>query len=429
MGFWLPTVLYCPDSNNGIPIKMPFFSYKGRNNNGELVKGVLESDDCNALAKQLFSIGITPVEITPRSEFSVADNLSISLFEERIESLDVMMFSRQMYTLLKAGIPIMSALNGLLSSTKNKTFVKVISDIRSSLDSGRELSAALNLHPKVFSSFYISMIRVGEATGMLDHVFLCLFDHLEFERLMRDQIRAALRYPSFVVMAMAVAIVIINLFVIPIFAKVFANMGANLPLMTRILLGFSNFMVASWPYLLTGFVGSIYLFRFYTASKQGKYQWDSFKLNIPIAGSVIHKATMARFARSFALSSKSGVPIMTALTLVAQTVDNDFVAHKVEQMRVDVERGESILHAATDAGVFNSLVLQMIAVGEESGALDDLMEEIADMYQRDVEYEIKTLGARIEPILIVFLGILVLILALGVFLPIWDLGKVAIHKS
>ena len=408
---------------------MPFFSYKGRNNKGELVKGVLESDDRNALAKQLLSIGITPVEIVPGSAASAINNLSISLFEERIEPLDVMMFSRQMHTLLKAGIPIMSALNGLLSSTRNKTLVKVIYDIRSSLDSGRELSAALNLHPKVFNGFYVSMIRVGEATGMLDKVFLRLFDHLEFEKFMRDQIKAALRYPSFVLLAMTVAVIIINLFVIPIFAKVFANMGAELPLMTRILLGFSNFVVASWPYLLVGFIGGIYMFRSYIASNRGKYQWDSFKLKIPIAGPIIHKATMARFGRSFALSSKSGVPIMSALNLVAQTVDNDFIAHKVDQMRVGVERGESILHTATEAGVFNSLVLQMIAVGEESGALDDLMEEIADMYQRDVEYEIKNLGAKIEPILIVFLGILVLILALGIFLPVWDLGKVAIHKS
>jgi len=406
---------------------MPFFSYKGRNNKGELVQGVLESHDRNALAKQLFSIGITPVEIVPGS--APSKNLSISLFEERIETLDIMMFSRQMYTLLKAGIPIMHALSGLLASTKNREFVKVIADIRASLDSGRELSASLNLHPKVFNSFYISMIRVGETTGMLDKVFLRLFDHLEFEKFMSDQIKAALRYPSFVMIAMVVAIVIINIFVIPAFAKVFESMGAELPLMTRILLGFSDFMVTSWPYLLAGLTGSVLLFRSYIASDQGRYRWDSFKLKSPIAGAIIHKATMARFARSFALSSKSGVPIMSALHLVAQTVDNDFIARKVEHMRVGVERGESILRTATNAGVFNPLVLQMIAVGEESGALDDLMEEIADMYQRDVEYEIKTLGAKIEPIMIVFLGVLVLILALGIFLPIWDLGNASLHKT
>lgn len=408
---------------------MPFFSYKGRNDKGELVKGTLESQDRNAVARQLLSLGITPVEIVPASAPAAGNNLTVNLFEERIEPVDIMMFSRQMYTLLKAGIPIMSALSGLLSSTKNKTLVKVISEIRSSLDSGRELSAALNLHPKVFNSFYVSMIRVGETTGMLDKVFLRLFEHIEFEKFMREQIKAALRYPSFVMLAMTVAIVVVNVFVIPAFAKVFQGLGADLPLMTRILLHFSSFMVNSWPYLLVGFAGSVLLFRSYTTSDKGRYQWDSFKLSSPIAGPIVHKATMARFARSFALSSKSGVPIMSALSLVAQTVDNRFIAHKVEQMRFGVERGETILRTATHAGVFNPLVLQMIAVGEESGALDDLMEEIADMYQRDVEYEIKTLGAKIEPIMIVFLGVLVLILALGIFLPIWDLGKASLHKT
>ncbi|MGZ5028217.1 MAG: type II secretion system F family protein [Methylobacter sp.] len=410
-------------------LQMPYFSYKGRNNKGELVTGVLETVDRNALAKHLLGIDITPIEIVQGSAPSAGNNLSINLFEERIEAIDVMMFSRQMYTLLKAGIPIMSALSGLLSSTKNKALVKVISEIRSSLDSGRELSAALNQHPKVFSGFYVSMVRVGETTGMLDKVFMRLFDHLEFEKFMREQIKAALRYPTFVMIAMTVAVVVINIFVIPAFAKVFENLGAELPLMTRILLGSSNFMVTSWPYLLAGFVGGIIMFRSYIESDNGRYQWDSFKLKTPLAGPIIHKATLARFARSFALSSKSGVPIMSALTLVAQTVDNNFIAQKVEQMRAGVERGESILRTATNTGVFNPLVLQMIAVGEESGALDDLMEEIGDMYQRDVEYEIKNLGAKIEPIMVVFLGVLVLILALGIFLPIWELGKASMHKT
>ena len=408
---------------------MPFFSYKGRNNKGEMVKGLLDSLNASALAKHLLSIDITPIEITPSSKPVQDFDWSANLFEERIEPLDVMMFSRQMYTLLKAGIPIMNALSGLLSSTKNKALVKVISEIRLSLDSGRELSAALNFHPKVFSSFYVSMIRIGESTGMLDKVFLRLFDHIEFEKFMRDQIKAALRYPQFVMIAMMVAIVVVNVFVIPIFAKVFQGLGADLPLMTRILLNFSDFMVSYWPYLVGGFIASVISFRSYISSDKGRYQWDSFKLKSPIIGPIIQKATMARFARSFSLAIKSGVPIMSGLSLVAQTVDNDFIAQKVEQMRLGVERGESILRTATNAGVFNPLVLQMIAVGEESGALDDLMEEIAEMYQRDVEYEIKTLGAKIEPVMIVFLGMLVLILALGIFLPIWDLGKASMHKA
>ena len=408
---------------------MPFFNYTGRDNNGALVQGVLEGQDSSALASQLFSRSITPIEIHAQAKAQASKNISIHLFEEKIETIDVMLFSRQMYTLLKAGIPILNALNGLQASTNNKAFALVVSDIRESLSSGRELSSALSQHPKVFSSFYINMVRVGETTGMLETVFLRLFDHLEFERFMHDQIKSALRYPTFVVIAMGVAIIVVNIFVIPAFAKVFQSFGAELPLLTRALLSFSKFMVASWPFILVGSIGAIYLFRQYIATTIGKFKWDSFKLKTPLAGKIIHKATMARFARSFALASKSGVPITSGLKLVAQTADNDYISSKIEQMRDGVERGESILRTATNSGVFNPVVLQMIAVGEESGSLDDLMQEVADMYQRDVEYEIKTLGAQIEPILIVFLGVMVLILALGIFLPIWDLGNVALHKG
>jgi len=408
---------------------MPLFTYKGRDKQGVLVQGVLESHDVNTMASQLFGLNITPIEIQVKETASSSKNISINLFEEKIETIDIMLFSRQMYTLLKAGIPIMNALNGLQASTSNKAFAIVVGDIRQSLGSGRELSTALSQHPKVFSSFYINMVRVGETTGMLDTVFLRLFDHLEFERFMHDQIKSALRYPTFVVIAMGVAIVVVNLFVIPAFAKVFQSFGAELPLMTRILLGFSNFMVDAWPYLLVGVIGAVFSFRSYITTTAGKFKWDKFKISTPLAGKIIHKATMSRFARSFALASKSGVPITSGLKLVAQTADNDYIASKIEQMREGVERGESILRTATNSGVFNPIVLQMIAVGEESGALDDLMQEVADMYQRDVEYEIKTLGAQIEPILIVFLGVMVLILAMGIFLPIWDLGNVALHKS
>jgi MSHA biogenesis protein MshG len=408
---------------------MPFFNYKGRDVNGNLVQGVLEGQDSSTLASLLFNRSITPIEIHAQAAASTSNNISVNLFEEKIKTIDVMLFSRQMYTLLKAGIPIMSALSGLQASTNNKAFASVVGNIRESLGSGRELSFALAQHPQVFSSFYINMVRVGETTGMLETVFLRLFDHLEFERFMRDQIKSALRYPTFVIIAMAIAIVIVNLFVIPAFAKVFQSFGAELPLMTKILLAFSKFIVVAWPFLLVGAISGVFLFRSYIATSAGKYKWDSFKLKTPLAGKIIHKATLARFARSFALASKSGVPITSGLKLVAQTADNDYISSKIEEMCEGVERGESILRTATNSGVFNPVVLQMIAVGEESGALDDLMQEVADMYQRDVEYEIKTLGAQIEPILIVFLGVMVLILALGIFLPIWDLGNVALHKG
>jgi MSHA biogenesis protein MshG len=322
----------------------------------------------------------------------------------------------------------MRSLAGLQESSTNPAMKEVLRDVRESLDSGRELSLSLARHPTVFSPFYLSMVRVGEMTGRLEEVFIRLFDHLAFERFMKEQVKSALRYPSFVVAAMAIAIVIVNMFVIPAFAKVFKGFGAELPLMTRILIGFSDFMLNWWPALLLALVASIFGFKAWTKTTRGRYTWDKFKLNIPIAGKIVRKATLARFAASFALASRSGVPIIQALTNVAETVNNAYISDKVERMRDGVERGESILRTSIAAGVFTPVVLQMIAVGEESGALDDMMKEISDMYQSEVEYELKTLAQQIEPILIVSLGIMVMILALGIFLPLWDLGKVAMKK-
>lgn len=412
---------------------MPLFKYKGRNAKGELIKGEQSSASSNALAEQLNNMGVKPIEI-----YEVASNASAEkgielsmqqLFQERIKHVDITLFTRQMHSLLKAGIPIMSALGGLKASTANKSMVTVIEDIYRGLDNGRELSVTLRAHPKVFSSFYVSMIRVGEDTGRLDAIFLKLYHHLEFEKFMRDQIKSALRYPTFVVIAMTAAIVVINIFVIPAFAKVFEGFDSELPLMTRILIGFSDFMVAYWGYMLLTAVALLFGFRYSIKTIRGRQIWDRYKLHIPIAGKIIKKAILARFAASFALASQSGVPIVQAINLIADTVDNAYIADKVRNMSIGIERGDSVHRTSINSGIFPPIVLQMIAVGEESGALESLMQEVSDMYQQDVEYELKTLGAQIEPIMIIFIGILVLILALGVFMPMWDLGQTAMSRS
>ena len=410
---------------------MPFFAYKARNASGELLQGVMEGADSGAVANQLFATGATPVDIV-QTKKAVTAGSDIGLWqrfsEKKVTSMDVQLFSRQMYTLLKAGVPIMRGLAGLQESAVSPAFGRVIKDVRESLDAGRELSSAMARHPKVFSSFYLSMVRVGEMTGRLDEVFLRLFDHLEFDRDMRARVKTATRYPTFVIAAMIIAIVIVNIFVIPQFEKVFASFKAELPLMTRILIGTSAFTVHYWPALLAVTIGGVAGFRAWLRTVGGRYKWDRMKLRFPVAGKILLKGTMARFARSFALSSSSGVPIVQALTVVSQTVDNAYLCGQVERMRDGVERGESILRTSVAAGVFTPVVLQMIAIGEESGSLDDLMDEIAAMYEREVDYELKTLSSQIEPILIAFLGAMVLVLALGIFLPIWDLGRVAMNR-
>jgi len=404
-----------------------YFAYKGRDAGGKLIEGVLEGASAGGVADLLLGRGVTPVSIE-ETRSKAAGGTAFSLFKPRVEHVDILLFSRQLHTLLKAGVPIMRALNGLQESATNPSMKEVVRDVRESLEAGRELSVSLARHPKVFSPFYISMVRVGEATGLLDEIFLRLFEHMEFERFMREQVKSALRYPMFVVLAMAVAIVVVNLFVIPAFAKVFQGFGAELPLMTRLLLGFSEFMVTWWPAMLVAVIAGVVAFRAWVGTAGGRMQWEAIALRFPIAGKIVSKAVLARFARSFALSTRSGVPVMQALSNSAQTVDNSYIAARIEGMRDTVERGESVLRAAIASGFFTPVVLQMVAVGEESGALDDMMEEVGQMYQREVEYELKTLGQQIEPILIVCLGVLVLILALGIFLPMWDLGKVAIKR-
>lgn len=412
---------------------MPTFAYKARNPGGELVEGTLDGAASAAVAGVLLGQGLTPVEIketkgTGGKAKKTSAGLNVTLFKQNISHIDLLLFSRQMHTLLKSGVPIMRALNGLQDAAINPEMGRVIGEIRESLEGGRELSQAMSRHPRVFSSFYLSMVRVGEATGLLEEIFFRLFEHLEFERYMREQVKSALRYPMFVVIAMVVALVVVNIFVIPAFAKVFAGFGAELPLMTRGLLGFSNFTVAYWPLMLGAVIAGVIAFRAWVGTTRGRYAWDRMTLKFPIAGVILHKAALSRFSRSFSLGIRSGVPVMQALSNSAQTVDNTYVARCIEGMRENVERGESLLRASISSGIFTPIVLQMVAVGEESGAVDDMMDEIGDMYRQEVEYELKTLGQKIEPILIVALGIMVLILALGIFLPMWDLGKVAIKR-
>ena len=409
---------------------MPFYHYKARNSRGEMLQGILEGADGSSVATYLLNIGATPVEIklTNKDAGFTEGGLFGKLFAQPVTTIDVQLFSRQMFALLKAGVPIMQGLQSLRESAINKSFAGVIKDLREALDSGRELSAAMRTHPKVFSAYYTSMVQVGEMTGRMPEIFSRLHDFLQFDRTMREQIASALRYPKFVLTAMVAAVVIINVFVIPQFAKIFSKAHVELPIMTRALIGISSFTTQYWPVIVLAVIGCALAFRGYVATQEGRYHWDKFKLKIPVAGQIIRKGTMARFARSFSLAYKSGVPIGAALGVVARTVDNAYIASAVGQMRDGVERGESILRTASTTGVFTSMVLQMIAVGEESGDLDQLMDEIADMYEHEVEYELKALSARIEPILITFMGILVLILALGVFVPMWQLGQVQLHK-
>jgi MSHA biogenesis protein MshG len=409
---------------------MPVFQYKARGHRGDAIEGTMEAVSSDAVAAQLLEGGMTPVDINV-AEAGTAGSKEINLKDlipQKVTDTDLIQFSRQMHSLTKAGVPMLSALHGLSQSTKNTVLAKAIEKIATSLEAGRDLATSFSEHKEIFSLFYISMIRIGETTGQLDEIFLQLAKYLERDKRTRDQIKSALRYPSFVIIAIIIAVAIINLFVIPTFANVFAKFGSDLPLFTRILLETSNFTVDNWPVLLgvvlTGLMGA----RYYVGTENGRYRWDKAKLKIPLAGDIIYRATLARFSRLFAMSTKAGVPLITALTVVAKALDNTYVEERILGMQTGIERGESITRTAAATGMFDSLVMQMMAVGEETGSVDTLLLEVAQFYEAEVENDIEKLSARIEPILTFAVACIVLVLALGVFLPMWSLAEVAIKK-
>lgn len=405
---------------------MAVFEYRGRNAQGDMVRGRVEGESADSVAGQLFNTGVTPIEISETTERHGAGRSLGRLLGSGYPSLDeLVLFTRQMYSLTRSGVPIIRGLVGLVDSTRNERLSEALNDVVENLEAGRELSAALHRHPKIFNALYVSIVRVGEETGRLEESFLRLYKYLDLEKETRKQVKSALRYPAIVVSAILAAIFIVTTWVIPKFAEIFSRFDIELPIYTRIILGFSNFMTAWWPVVLVTALAAVTGFIFWKRTPDGRYRWDRTKLKLPIVGDIIVRATLARFCRSFGMGYRSGVPLIQAMTLCSRAVDNAFIAERIVDMRNGVERGENVSRTAAATGVFTPLVLQMMTVGEETGALDDMLDEAADFYEREVEYDVKNLASLIEPLITIMIGVMVLILALGVFLPMWDLVQIA----
>lgn len=406
---------------------MAIFEYKARGPRGDAILGNMESASADGVAARLIEGGLTPIDIRPaREKRSVSNDLS-SYFPQPVRSADLIQFSRQMHSLTRAGVPILSALAGLTVTTRNRTLSSTLGEVRQMLEAGHDLASALNQHPKVFSPFYVAMIRVGETSGRLQDIFKQLAYYLEREKITRDRIKKALRYPSFVLAVVVAAVFVVMRYVVPPFSKLFASFNAELPWQTRGLIALSDFFVANGVWLFGGTVLAVIGAIYYVRSEDGRYRWDKLKLRLPLAGPVIYRATLARFTRLFAMSQSAGVPLINSLTVVARALDNAYIEERILTMRNGIERGESISGTAAGSGIFDPLSLQMMAVGEEAGTLDELLNEVAVYYDQEVEYSIDKLAAAIEPILTVVVAVLVLILAMAIFLPLWDIGRAAMH--
>ncbi len=398
---------------------MPFFIYQARDKKGNPVKGQIEAPNVNAAADILLARQEIPVKITLTDEDQNKDIFS-GLFN-RVKVEDLVIFSRQMYSLSKSGIPIIRAIIGLADTTTNKNFKRILHDVATQLERGRSLSAAFSSHSKVFPRIAISIVHVGENTGRLESSFLQLAEYFERDEETRKRINSAIRYPQMVLFFIFAALFLLNLKVIPTFTGMFAKLGSELPLATKILIATSNFFVNYWELLILVIVGSIAFLRSYIGTKAGRYHWDHYKIKMPFVGSIIERSLLARFSRSFAMILEAGVPMNSGLSLVAEAVDNSYMETKIKEMRANIEKGESLLRSSVASELFSPLVLQMISVGEETGRVDELLSDAADYYEREVDFDLKNLTAKIEPVLISIVAGMVLVLALGIFTPMWDM--------
>lgn len=402
---------------------MPNFSYKAKNKNGETITGEMAGLSEAAIGEALIQSGVFPFMIEEQSEGSGKKEKGISP-----KKVNILTLTRQLYTLVRSGIPISKALKSLEVSNADPEMRELFKDLRSSLDNGYELHVAIQKHPQIFNKFYVNMVRIGELTGRLEQVLLELYDFLQFEADMKKRATTAIRYPIFILSVMAIAFSVMMIFVIPTFGDIYKGFGAELPWPTRILIATSNFMISYGIFIFLGVAFGIHSFLNYIKSEVGDMWWSEFKFKLPIIGKTLKKSVLARFSKGFSLSLKSGIPILQGLSTVQYILENSFVEKHIDDIKHSIERGNTLYSSMKNTEVFDSLVLEMMATGEETGELEAMCDEISLFYDQEISYELSNLSAYIEPIMLLILGGLLLIMALGVFLPIWDLGTVVMKK-
>ncbi|RJP28064.1 MAG: type II secretion system F family protein [Candidatus Omnitrophota bacterium] len=402
---------------------MQSYRYKARDNFGKLVDNIMTADSELAVAKKLNQLGYIPISIHPIHEnneffarlFGRFGNVSIG---------DIAMFTRQFSALQKAGIPIRVSLNALREQATNKTLKRTIDSVIKDIEAGMLLSGAMAKHPKVFSELYINMITAGEASGLLDEALDRLAVLSEHDESIRLKIKAATRYPVIVVIAIVLGFLVLTTMVVPRFAKIYSQFTVQLPFPTRVLIGI-NYAVTKfwWLIILLGGIFA-YLFKRVIKTDSGRIWWDTIKLKVPIFGPLVLKLTMSRFARISGTLLKAGVPILNVLDLSTKATGNVVVSRVIENIRVNVSEGKGMTEPMKISGMFPPVVIQMVSVGESTGKLDELLMHVSNYYDSQVDYTISNLTTLIEPILIFVLGCIVLFMALGIFLPVWNLMNV-----
>lgn len=400
---------------------MPNFKYKARDKFSRAISGIIVADNKDSAATKLHDMGYVPISIDEARDLSAEQILKRF---KRVPLEELSLFSRQLYSLIKAGLPLLSSLTAISEQAKSKYFKTIIQEIINDIRGGLSFSNALKKHSQVFGDMYVSMIKAAETGGSMVEILSRLTSLLEQESDTRSRIKAATRYPILAFFVLCFAFIIVVTFVIPRFAVIYSQMHASLPLPTRILIGLNVLITKKWYLFLLMIAGAIFSFFKFINSKKGRVVWDNLKLKVPVLGPLVTMLIMARFSRITALLMKSGVSILEVLDLSARTSGNIIISRAIESIKASVNQGKGISEPMKLSGLFPVIVIQMVAIGEETGKVDELLLSVADYYDLESGYMIKNLTTYIEPIMIFILAVMVLIMALAIFLPMWNLIKV-----
>jgi len=397
---------------------MPTYKYKVRDKFGKLITGVIGSDSKESAAKHLEKMGYAPIFISEQKELQFA-----KIFERftRASREDLNLFTRQMSTLIKAGVPITTSLQSVEKQTKSRKLKRVIDELIKDIQAGNTFSETLTRHPQTFDTLYVNTVRAGEISGMMDEVLDRLASLGEYEADTIAKIKTATRYPLLAFCVLIIGFFFIVTIILPRFVNLFSILDTELPLITLILIKFNNMIQKYWFFALVIVGISIYVFSRFLKTDKGKYAWSKFQINVPIFGPLLHMLIMSRFARIMAIMVKSGVPIIEVLDTASRTIDNAVLSNAIIDVKDGVKEGKSIAEPMRISGAFSPIVLQMVSVGEETGKLDELLFMVSEYYDKQTDYMIKNLATLIEPIFITVLAAGVLVLALSVFLPMWNM--------
>jgi type IV pilus assembly protein PilC len=394
------------------------YAYKVRDRGGNLISGTLVADNEALVLQRLREQGFTPLEVGKQGR-----GFNIELTKKKVKLKELSVFSRQFATMINSGLPILRALSILADQTSNGELARDLNECRLDIEQGSSLSAAIQKHPKVFSNLFVSMVKSGETGGSLDSVLLRLADMIENEVKLRGKIKSAMTYPIAVVALVSLIMSGMLLFVVPQFKSIYAQLGGSLPMPTRVLLALSEIFKKYWYIVIAAIFAGRFFFRRWKATPNGREAVDAFKLRVPVFGTLFHKTALARFAGTLSMLLRSGVPILQALDIVSETVNNRTIAKAVQDVQGSVREGESMAKPLAKHKVFPPMVVQMIAVGEETGQVDVMLEKVATFYNQEVEASVDALTSLIEPLLIAVIGGAVGAAVIALYLPMFNIIK------